>query len=510
MNHSQITSRLLAASCFTRGVWWPLQLWSAVTSVPYRAPTIEWGIDVAFLRRRLSEALMLGLSLAGIEIALLVFFFISHNALAAFLASFLAGLQWFVVPWLAARRELGRVVDLHHSNPGPLDVPSTVVSPGGTDLIGDLGYLVRDAVFSIDVSRKSVPSSESHEISSSHLDLNALHTRILSVVRQSALSIGAYKFALVCADQIRLRFPSLRQALHALRNSGPIMDSPRLLLTAQRPDCDGLSTLEITIREVPPHFSFFLRSRWLPPLARRFQRLAFVAQEHAWWRLGLVPVLLGLGVLLQWLFFGVFFRAMSFGWAFGEALSEGVSANLFFDVETLEIMRETSFHADVSRIWLWLLSFAGPLTPIALLVTIVIVWPIIGTLMSLLWRLLRWLRGLFYDAIGRQMSVEPRDCVRFQCAALDGFEGESTQWAIAHIQVMEEVVTNAIIQTLQDHGIDTNSIREELRAFNIEGIFMTGGSLNAENLIVGKSGKIGKRRRKKEARQGRVALMAKR
>jgi hypothetical protein len=81
------------------------------------------------------------------------------------------------------------------------------------------------------------------------------------------------------------------------------------------------------------------------------------------------------------------------------------------------------------------------------------------------------------------------------------------RWGITHLQVIEEVLINEIIRTFQKHNIDTTSIREELKLFVNQGIYMTGGSLAVENLAIGRFAKIIHRRKVKQTQKGEIVLM---
>jgi hypothetical protein len=81
------------------------------------------------------------------------------------------------------------------------------------------------------------------------------------------------------------------------------------------------------------------------------------------------------------------------------------------------------------------------------------------------------------------------------------------QWGVACSQVMQEVVTNCIVAVLRKYGIDTRSIKDEVRTFINEGVYMTGGSIAAENLAVGRLARILASSRMNKSRAGKRALV---
>jgi hypothetical protein len=69
------------------------------------------------------------------------------------------------------------------------------------------------------------------------------------------------------------------------------------------------------------------------------------------------------------------------------------------------------------------------------------------------------------------------------------------------------VITNTIVGVLRKYGIDTRSIKDEVRTFINEGVYMTGGSIAAENMAVGRLGRIIVGSRMNKSRSGKRSLV---
>jgi len=119
-------------------------------------------------------------------------------------------------------------------------------------------------------------------------------------------------------------------------------------------------------------------------------------------------------------------------------------------------------------------------------------------------RMIRLLRGCLYAATGTVLNVAAAPSYRFRTADLTLGDEGSLRCGLAYLQIMEQTVIDTIISALQRRGIDTQSIREEARVLINEGIYMTGGSLQASNVVVGALAKLVGRKRNKLARSGHV------
>jgi hypothetical protein len=103
-------------------------------------------------------------------------------------------------------------------------------------------------------------------------------------------------------------------------------------------------------------------------------------------------------------------------------------------------------------------------------------------------------------------NVAAPRCYRLRAAELTLGDEGSLRSGLAYLQVMEQALIDTVITILQDLNIDTRSIREEARVMINEGIYMTGGSLQASNVVVGTLAKLQARHRAKVARTGRVTF----
>lgn len=131
--------------------------------------------------------------------------------------------------------------------------------------------------------------------------------------------------------------------------------------------------------------------------------------------------------------------------------------------------------------------------------------PVAGFGMLLLTRLLRYLRGLLYAATGTVMNVATPNCYRFRASQLELGDDGAVRSGLKYLQIIEESVLETIIAALHERNIDTKSIRAEAQILINEGIYMTGGSLAASNVVVGAFAKIGARHRRKLAHAGKVS-----
>jgi hypothetical protein len=131
--------------------------------------------------------------------------------------------------------------------------------------------------------------------------------------------------------------------------------------------------------------------------------------------------------------------------------------------------------------------------------------PVAGFVVLLLTRLLRYLRGLLYAATGTVMNVSTPNCYRFRASQLELGDDGAVRSGLKYLQIIEESVLETIIAALHERNIDTKSIRAEAQILINEGIYMTGGSLAASNVVVGAFAKIGARHRRKLAHAGKVS-----
>jgi hypothetical protein len=151
---------------------------------------------------------------------------------------------------------------------------------------------------------------------------------------------------------------------------------------------------------------------------------------------------------------------------------------------------------------------ASPAIPIAIIAFFFSFGPVALLAAILLFRAGRYIRGFLYGATGTFFQLQAPRCLRFSSARLMLEDAEELHWGISYCQILEEVVTNSIIGVLREYGIDTHAVRQEMSSFVNQGVYMTGGSLMAENLAVGVLAKIKNRTYMRQARMGKKTLKA--
>jgi hypothetical protein len=573
-------SSLIATAAYTRGLWSVLFLWRAVMPRAFKGRPTEWGVDEAFIQTELKRALMLFIPLTALQGVLFFVYIRWSSVAAAFLFVLSLLLQWAVIPWLAARRVMGE----QRSTLIPA-ATCTVVAPSADSPISDLGFLLREASFAVDTS---TAQSESEQPETPQQIANALLDRLES-------RFGAAWDQGVTAQRVRVIPADVAQpARWSFAKSGSHLDvsandgTERLVIFGQRPGEDGLAAVEFSAGAIKGHLSITLRARWLPPLRRRFSRLACLPLQKTWWRAVAVPVGLTIGLLLvfalfvipQWLASGTLARA---GGAFVQGMvrpammtqappatestpdttapveTNTSAVDTAFDTAWITVPTETVIteipatatddpYATLTPVdsstaeaeaplgvqaeeimpqpdaapaigpqpgWLDLL-FSGlsflpqffSLTLIVMLAALVAFLPVAGFAVLLLTRLLRYTRGFLYAITGTVMNVATPRCYRFRASQLSLGEDGAVRSGLQYLQIIEESVLDTLIAALQERNIDTKSIRAEAQVLINEGIYMTGGSLAASNVVVGAFAKIAARGRRKLAHAGKVSYGA--
>lgn len=606
-------SLLLAMMCYTRGLWSLFFLWRRLFVGPYRCRSLSLRMDDDFVKQHLGYALHYAAGWTLAQLTLLGMYWATGDNWTGGLLMLSVLVQWWVFPWLIGRG----LWQAHAGNfPSNAQIESPphllVVTEENGGQIPDLGFLLREANFSVDSAKRwqkdgqpsppqPVPPPVQEEF---YQRLEVDFAGVPDVVTQRTIIRGA--------EQIQPGSKSWRNS-----QDGPApslapakADNQRMLIFCQRPDVDGLTTVELEVREVKGHLSFNVRQRWLPPLQRRIARLALTALQLPWWRGGVVPGLLLLIVILSLLPAGWMQSALTpVARSMREAIAlaqdqrqnqqalarmerapEGVkeleqlharAAELRVRVQDLiahwkeddseghrRVAQVVSAVPEERQLELFLQNAARSRNPeirqrgdalereqedfqkafnraldpykeagdrggwfgrlcaasvsavcrrienngrlvVAVLVAMVVaLLPLLLFLAVALWRLLRLAWGAVAAAGHCYLNVVPLPSLRLACAAKDIVDDESLRWSIAYMQLVEEMLTNRIIDVLHDHGIDTNSIRAEMSIFINQGVYMTGGNLQAENLVVGRGGVISNLfGGGGHVRRGQVALM---
>jgi predicted secreted protein len=534
-------TKLIATAIYTRGLWTALFLWRALSVRPFKSRAVEWGVGEPALRSELRESRKILITLTIAEALLYLLSLKAYPDLAGYLFVLLVALHWTVLPWFAARRLLLSDEPLSHDSAHA----ATLVASDEQSPVPDLGYLLREATFSVDTSAAD-PAEDSAMVAASlyasveqrfsGLEANGIQTqRVRILAAENAQPVDWSALGAAVSD---LAIPA---------ETG----SERLLIFGQRPGHDGLAAVEFSARTIDKHLSLELRARWLPPLRNRFARLACLPLQKAWWRAGAVPLILALAIFSVWLFL----HLLSGGADPLASLSEGAVLPASMGLAQIAPADETpasdttvtttegeppttsgeetappppydplatpteppsSFGAGepmrspAENLWpaLGMLALFLPFHfgGIVRLVALVAFLPLFGFLLLVIARALRYLRGCIYAATGTMLNVAAPRSYRIRAATLTLGDEGSLRSGLAYLHVVEQTLLDTIIATLQAHNIDTQSIREESRVMINEGIYMTGGSLQASNLVVGAFAKIFSRRRNKVARGGHVTF----
>ena len=207
----------------------------------------------------------------------------------------------------------------------------------------------------------------------------------------------------------------------------------------------------------------------------------------------MVPLILGLLLLAQWLILGTYYLAQF---------------DQVGEISPLNAGQDGLSEYLAGNPILALVSEWGGMGPAAALSMVAIFGPFLLLLGIWVYRGLRYARGALYAASGTYLDIESPKCYRFVASRFWIEDGEELSWGVSCCRIMEEIVTNRIIEVLQRHDIDTRSIREELGTFINQGIYMTGGNIVAENIAVGYLARILKKRNMRRSRHGQSSLLA--
>ncbi len=550
---------LIATAAYTRGLWSVLFLWRALTPRAFKSRPAEWGVDEEMLRAEMKRALLLFIPITAVQVLLYAAFIRWGSLIAAFVFVLSLLLEWTVIPWFAARRLLAQ----RRSTPAAGAV-RTVVAASVESPLGDLGFLLREATFAVDTSKAE--SETPREVAAALVD------RVESRFGQAAdQGLTVQRVRVVPVDHAQPTHWSLadsRSHLDVAAGEG----TDRVVVFGQRPGEDGLAAVEFSVNAIKEHVSITIRARWLPPLRKRFGRLACLPLQKAWWRAFAVPVILtvtllgiwSLPYIPGWIADGTMARA-------GKTLMQGLVAPATLVQEPPPATETTATATE--EFWLeeaqtdtaatdttatdvnpyaavpaeepavgdasaeaqatyeqilaeqqpeqqpepepapsWLQNAADLMPPslfsIAFLVQIaayIAFLPVVGFAVLLLTRAGRYIRGFLYAVTGTVMNVATPNCYRFRASQLALGDDGAVRSGLKYLQIIEECVLETTIAALQERNIDTKSIRDEAQVLINEGIYMTGGSLQASNVVVGAFAKLGARRRQKLARAGRVA-----
>lgn len=465
-------SELLAASCYTRGLWSPVFTWRALSNKPYRGAPIQWGLDRDFIQRHMWRGALIA-SVFTLFCGLLIWGYVEANSLwIAYVVLFTLFLQWTLVPWIVlrlgwvkARKYEGRLFEMASS--------IRLLCKDSTSALPDLGFLLREATFSVDCNCRDHDELAAHDgtpvasefyeaITEAVGKVPSFRLRPLTVVTSAEAQPGAHPWG----PWYRTLYPSASDGSETIS---------RLVILGEQKSIDGFASAEFMVHEVKPHLSFLLRLRWMPPLRHRLHRLAFVGEEKAWWRAGVLPAA----------FLGILFLC---NWAAGR-----------LGIWTQAVSPENAVYVPLVLAILWFLLEAA--------VVVILAGPVVILALVLLFRLLRLLWGALHALTGSHFEVCAARSFRFLAARTIFENCDEFQWGVACSQVTQEVVTNTIVAVLRKYGIDTRSIKDEVRTFINEGVYMTGGAIAAENMAVGKFARAIVGSRMNRSRAGKRSLV---
>ena len=498
-------TKLLAGAFFTRGLWSPFIGWITLAGCPFRLGAIEWGVDRRILKRELNRAFLWGVALTAAEACTIYPFLHTNLSIFGALFVWLVLLQWLVFPYFAVRGLFKRLVI--HQSEQVVSTPKTLVLAEMESSISDLGFLLREAVFSVD-STKKIEAFQTRDDTpqSDPLSANAFYREIERAFSENSNGISTRRVEVVSAKEIRLSITEWKRWMSGMADVAKpgLACSERLLILGEHPQSDTLAVVEFAVHEVKPHLSFRIRLRWLPGFKRRLRHLDLLVREKLWWRGIFVPIMLAIVVVGVWILGGIIASTMTptptKGISFGEILS--AKTELPEGIANLSDLSPDNF----SQVVFALLFSKGGMTPFVMLVSVVAFHVPVLMLIVFLLRCGRFVKGLFYSATGTHLFIGSQPCLRFRMTNSGIGDEASLQTAASYLQIIEQVVTNRTVDVLRSFGINTDSIREELRLFVNEGIYMTGGEFRASNIIVGKKGVLGAKRRR-NAKTGRQAVL---
>src|SRR5260370_11140355 len=287
-------SDLLAASCYSRGLWSPVLIWRALSRKPYRGNPVQWGLDVELIKKHLRSSSLIGFSLLIFYTVLTTLYFLAGAIWPLYIFIFSLLMEWSLIPWLASRALISGADASPDSGPSAVR-KTTLVSKDGSSPLSDLGYILREAMFAVDCSSTSPAESNPAREKLTAEKFYAAVAQSISTVR----NFCCYLLQVRPSEEIQpgsIAWGSWYRATQRTATSPASVS--RLVVLGEPPGIDGLASVEFMARDIEPHLSFVVRVRWLPPLSKRLHRFAHLAQQRSWWRCGLVPMILGAVLLL--------------------------------------------------------------------------------------------------------------------------------------------------------------------------------------------------------------------
>lgn len=337
-----LTSKLIAASCYTRSLWNLFSVFRRFFTCPYRGHAIEWGVDVPYCKKHFLRALIYSMGWLLLESVLFVLFLVYSNALIGFFLIFLVLVQWFVYPWFITRKIFS---DIHETKSESTEnnIPNGIhyISGENDGLIPDLGFMFRDATFCLDMTQKR--TIETPNPVSGVPPYEEFYQNIENKVHETAPAYLWSDRVFVSASESVQPGSSIwsqwfNPFIDRLAKPDATESVPRLFLFGQHPEVDGLSTAELEIRTLKDYISFNIHLRWLPPLKRRFNNMFLVSKEKPIWRTVFVPLILALIIVIQWMGINVGLLMLQ-GKNFGEFSFEtlfSINENMLAAVATIE------------------------------------------------------------------------------------------------------------------------------------------------------------------------------
>lgn len=575
-------TKLLAASFYTRGLWRPVFAWLSLSSSPFQMQPVNWGVQNEVVRAELHRAFVAAMVWTTAQLAIIVASTMFAGPWWTPLLVFSVLLQWFVYPYFAVRAAFKR---MENSAPPKADPEAShrLVLRASESPLPDVGYLLREANFSVDTSKKSETwaSAGNAAATDTPLSVETFYKDIEQTFAGRVASVRTIRVATAGANAVQPRVREWRQWANAEKVGGifPAEKAlPRLLIVGEDAQADGMAVAEFVARMIGPHISIRMRMRWLPGYRGSVRNLAFLSRQRFWWRGIVLPLVLAALVYFGWTSLNSFVGSEtslrqstvttaapgelsptepasadtspnqtvrfgnSDGTPDGHVAGAAAAAPNQSSTDANEVSQRMSSDGSVDRLTQnappigdipsngnseepksrtgvlgnliqflsQLLSQLGsPFSALFFLATTIVFLPIVLLFIAMIGRGVLLVRGLMYASAGSHFFVGAGSCLRYKQTGWGVNDEDSLQNALAHLQIIEQVVTNRIVDVLQTHGIDSGPIKEEMKVFVNEGIYMTGGALNAANVLVGARGvlNLGKRR---ATRSGKRAMLGRR
>ena len=461
-------SKVLAASAYTKGLWQPILLHLRLKRPLFYGSSGDWGLDRGFIRRHAFRAALLAMCWFGVFLVLFVTLAATHRHFLAIIGAWLVLVQWHVYPWFMIRKLL--VGAENHDANNTVPKIKSIVTPGSDFSIPDLGVLVREAQFGIDMTQFT--TSDSADQTETCINAEDILKDIMNRLSESGQGLNAQLVSVQSSRVIQRGAP----VAEALRSTSLGMGGERLFVLGTARSDGAMNVAEVSAWNVGRHVSLLIRLLWLPPIRGSLDRLNYIANEKFWWRALFLPaMLLGLTLLM------VFIAGLILQWLADVA-------------EVPIVINDLAFMIDN--------DFGAASVVFAAAVTISIILPVIYIGLRYLERLLHNLQGFVYSLAGRYFAIRFFRSLRYVATTSSISDEEALHEGVAAVQVMETVIRNAAVAAFERVGIDAGQLKEQFNVFINEGLYVTGGSVRAEQLAVGRKSRAVKWKKRGNLRGG--------